>query len=225
MTKSAIILGATGLTGSYVLDELLNNPEYTKVIVFSRRPLEIENEKLQVFECDVLNLEEQKDYFKADEVYVCIGTTNNKTPNKKLYRDIDFGIPVTAAQLCRENRIDNIAVMSSLGANSKSSVFYTKTKGEMEESVLEMEIHNTYILRPAMIMGPRKERRLGETLGKMLTFIINPLLQGSLKKYKGIHAETIAKAMINLCNEKSDLKEIIESDKIWEIAKWNHQTT
>ena len=225
MTKSAIILGATGLTGSYVLDELLNNPEYTKVIVFSRRPLEIENEKLQVFECDVLNLEEQKDYFKADEVYVCIGTTNNKTPNKKLYRDIDFGIPVTAAQLCRENRIDNIAVMSSLGANSKSSVFYTKTKGEMEESVLEMEIPNTYLLRPAMIMGPRKERRLGETLGKMLTFIINPLLQGSLKKYKGIHAETIAKAMINLCNEKSDLKEIIESDKIWEIARLNHQTT
>ena len=225
MTKSAIILGATGLTGSYVLDELLNNPEYTKVIVFSRRPLEIENEKLQVFECDLLNLEEQKDYFKADEVYVCVGTTNNKTPNKKLYRDIDFGIPVTAAQLCRENRIDNIAVMSSLGANSKSSVFYTKTKGEMEESVLEMEIPNTYLLRPAMIMGPRKERRLGETLGKMLTFIINPLLQGSLKKYKGIHAETIAKAMINLCNEKSDLKEIIESDKIWEIAKLNHQTT
>lgn len=225
MTKSAIILGATGLTGSYVLDELLKNPEYTKIIVFSRRPLEIENEKLQVFECDVLNLEEQKDYFKADEVYVCIGTTNNKTPNKKLYRDIDFGIPVTAAQLCRENRIDNIAVMSSLGANSKSSVFYTKTKGEMEESVLEMEIPNTYLLRPAMIMGPRKERRLGETLGKMLTFIINPLLQGSLKKYKGIHAETIAKAMINLCNEKSDLKEIIESDKIWEIAKLNHQTT
>ena len=225
MTKSAIILGATGLTGSYVLDELLKNPEYTKIIVFSRRPLEIENEKLQVFECDVLNLEEQKDYFKADEVYVCIGTTNNKTPNKKLYRDIDFGIPVTAAQLCRENRIDNIAVMSSLGANSKSSVFYTKTKGEMEESVLEMEIPNTYLLRPAMIMGPRKERRLGETLGKMLTFIINPLLQGSLKKYKGIHAETIAKAMINLCNEKSDLKEIIESDKIWEIAKLNHQIT
>ena len=225
MTKSAIILGATGLTGSYVLDELLTNPEYTKVIVFSRRPLEIENEKLQVFECDVLNLEEQKDYFKADEVYVCIGTTNNKTPNKKLYRDIDFGIPVTAAQLCRENRIDKIAVMSSLGANSKSSVFYTKTKGEMEESVLEMEIPNTYLLRPAMIMGPRKERRLGETLGKMLTFIINPLLQGSLKKYKGIHAETIAKAMINLFNEKSDLKEIIESDKIWEIAKLNHQTT
>ena len=225
MKKSAIILGATGLTGRYVLDELLNNSEYNKIIVFSRRPLEIKNEKLDVIECDLLNLEEQKEYFRADEVYVCIGTTNNKTPNKKLYRDIDFGIPVTAAQLCRENRIDNIAVISSLGANSKSSVFYTKTKGEMEESVIEMEIPNTYLLRPAMIMGPRKDRRVGETLGKMIIFIINPLLKGALKKYKGIHAETIAKAMVNLCNGKSNLKEIIESDKIWEIAELNHQTT
>ena len=95
----------------------------------------------------------------------------------------------------------------------------------MEESVLEMEIPNTYLLRPAMIMGPRKERRVGETLGKMLTFIINPLLNGSLKKYRGIHAETIAKAMIKLCNGKTNLKEIIESDKIWEIAELNHQTT
>ena len=225
MTKSAILLGATGLTGSYLLNELLNNSEYAKVIVFSRRPLETQNGKLQVFECDLLNLEEQKDYFKADEVYVCTGTTSNKTPNKKYYRNIDFGIPVTAAQLCRENRIDNIAVISSLGANSKSSVFFTKIKGEMEESVLEMEIPNTYLLRPAMILGPRKERRLGETFGKMLTFFINPLLHGSLRKYKGIHAKTIANAMINLFNEKSDLKEIIESDKIWEIAKLNHQTT
>lgn len=225
MKKSAIILGATGLTGGYVLKQLLNNSEYDKIIVFSRRSLENHNDKLHVCKCDLLNLEEQKEYFKADEVYVCVGTTSNKTPNKKLFRDIDFGIPVTAAQLCRENRIDNLAVMSSLGANSKSSVFYTKTKGEMEESVIEMEIPNTYILRPAMIMGPRKERRVGETLGRILSFIINPLLRGPLKKYRGIHAETIAKSMINLCNEKSDLRKIIESDKIWEVAELDHQTT
>lgn len=219
MNKSAIILGATGLTGSFVLDELLNNNDYNKVIAFTRSPLETTHEKLEVIECDLLNLEEQKDKFKADEVYVCIGTTNNKTPNKKLYREIDFGIPVTAAQLCRENRIDNIAVMSSLGANHKSTVFYPKTKGEMENTVLEMEIPNTFLLRPSMIMGPRKERRFGETMGKMFAFILGPLLNGSLKKYKGIHAETIAKAMINLCNGKSEVKGIIESDKIWGLAE------
>lgn len=217
--KSAIILGATGLTGSYVLDKLLANNNYDKITVFSRRELEVKHDKLEVVVCDLLNLEEQKDKFKADEVYVCIGTTNMKTPNKKLYRDIDFGIPVTAAQLCRENMIDTIAVMSSLGASASSSVFYPKIKGEMENSVLEMELPNTYLLRPSMIMGPRKERRFGETMGKMLAFIISPILVGPLKKYKGIHAEDIAVGMINLCNGKSDLKGIIESDKIVEIAK------
>jgi len=219
LKKSAIILGATGLTGSYVLKNLINDSNYSEVIVFSRRPLEVKSEKLKIVECDLLNLEEQKDLFKADEVYVCVGTTNNKTPNKKLYREIDFGIPVTAAQLCRENRIDTLVVMSSLGASSKSSVFYTRTKGEMEESVLEMEIQNTYLLRPAIIMGPRKEKRIGETMGKMITFLINPLLIGSLKKYKGIHTETIAQAMINLCKREKYPKAIIESNEIWDIAE------
>lgn len=219
MGKSAIILGATGLTGSYVLNKVLQREDYSKVIVFSRRELDVKHDKLEVIVCDLLNLEEQKDNFKADEVYVCIGTTNMKTPNKKLYKEIDFGIPVTAAQLCRENSIDTIAVMSSLGANASSSVFYPKIKGEMEIAVLEMEIPNSYLLRPSMIMGPRKERRFGETMGKMLAFIISPLLIGPLKKYKGIHAETIADAMIKLCSGKSKETEIIESDKIVEIAK------
>ncbi len=216
--KSAILLGATGLTGGYVLNLLLSNNQYNKVIVFSRRDIEVKHDKLQVIICDLLDLEEQREKFKAEEVYVCIGTTNNKTPNKKLYRDIDFGIPVTAAQLCRENMIDNITIMSSLGANANSTVFYPKIKGEMEQSVLQMEIPNTYLLRPSIIMGPRKERRFGETMGKMIAFFIAPLMRGPLKKYKGIHSEDIAKAMINLNNGKSNIKGIIESDTIQEIA-------
>lgn len=216
--KSAILLGATGLTGGYVLNLLLSNNQYNKVIVFSRRDINIKHDKLQVIICDLLDLEEQRENFKADEVYVCIGTTTNKTPNKTLYRDIDFGIPVTAAQLCRENMIDNITIMSSLGANANSTVFYPKIKGEMEQSVLQMEIPNTYLLRPSIIMGPRKERRFGETMGKMIAFFIAPLMRGPLKKYKGIHSEDIAKAMINLNNGKSNINGIIESDKIQEIA-------
>ena len=141
--KSAIILGASGLTGGYVLDELLKNPEYSKIIVFSRRPLEIENEKLQIFECDLLNLEEQKDYFKADEVYVCIGTTNNKTPNKKLYRDIDFGIPVTAAQLCRETELTILLLCPLLEQVLKVPFFIPKQKEKWRNLFLrwKFQIH------------------------------------------------------------------------------------
>ncbi|MBL56419.1 MAG: nucleoside-diphosphate sugar epimerase [Flavobacteriales bacterium] len=217
--KSAIILGATGLTGSYILNKLLKRNDYSKIIVFSRRELDIVDQKLEVIICDLLNLEEQKEKFKADEVYVCVGTTNNKTPNKKLYRAIDFGIPVTAAQLCRENGIEKIAVISSLGANHKSTTFYIKTKGEMESSVLDMNISNTFLLRPSLILGRRKESRMGESLGKILFLLVNPFLFGPLKKYKSIRSETLADAMINLCNHKFNDQGIIESDRIQEVGK------
>lgn len=200
MNKSAIILGATGLTGNFVLEELLKNEEYSKLLVFSRIELGIKHDKLEVIICDLLKIEEQQEKFQANEVYVCIGSTTNKTPNKKLYRDIDFGIPVAAAKLCKANNIKCISIISSLGANARSTVFYPKTKGEMENEVMAFGIEKTYLLRPSMIIGARQENRLGESLGKILLSIISPFMLGKLTRYKGIEAKTIANAMIWLSN-------------------------
>ncbi|MDG1516974.1 MAG: NAD(P)H-binding protein [Flavobacteriales bacterium] len=200
MNKSAIILGATGLTGNFVLEELLKNEEYSKLLVFSRIELGIKHDKLEVIICDLLKIEEQQEKFQANEVYVCIGSTTNKTPNKKLYRDIDFGIPVAAAKLCKANNIKCISIISSLGANARSTVFYPKTKGEMENEVMAFGIEKTYLLRPSMILGARQENRLGESLGKILLSIISPFMLGKLTRYKGIEAKTIANAMIWLSN-------------------------
>jgi len=200
MNKSAIILGATGLTGNLVLEELLKNEEYSKLLVFSRIELGIKHDKLEVIICDLLKIEEQQEKFQANEVYVCIGSTTNKTPNKKLYRDIDFGIPVAAAKLCKANNIKCISIISSLGANARSTVFYPKTKGEMENEVMAFGIEKTYLLRPSMILGARQKNRLGESLGKILLSIISPFMLGKLTRYKGIEAKTIANAMIWLSN-------------------------
>ena len=200
MNKSAIILGATGLTGNFVLEELLKNEEYSKLLVFSRIELGIKHDKLEVIICDLLKIEEQQEKFQANEVYVCIGSTTNKTPNKKLYRDIDFGIPVAAAKLCKANNIKCISIISSLGANARSTVFYPKTKGEMENKVMAFGIEKTYLLRPSMILGARQENRLGESLGKILLSIISPFMLGKLTRYKGIEAKRIANAMIWLSN-------------------------
>lgn len=219
MSKTAIILGASGLTGSHVLNLLLRDDNYSKIIAFVRTPLERKNEKIHEIQCDLLNLKDQEELFNADEVYVCIGSTNNKTPNKKLYRDIDFGIPAAAAELCVKNNINTIAVMSSLGADHKSTVFYPKTKGEMEQTILGLNIENTYLLRPSIIFGPRKEKRLGEDLGKILAKIISPIMLGPLKRYKGIHTNVIAKAMVNLCNNQNQSKQgIIESEEILKLG-------
>lgn len=217
--KTAIVLGSTGLTGGFVTNLLLEDDRYSKVLVFSRKELNIEHPKLEVVICDLLQLEQQKEKFIADEVHVCIGTTNSKTPKKDLYRAIDYGIPVTAADLCKQNNIPTICIMSSIGADSSSSVFYTKTKGEMEEAVLSKSIKNTYLLRPGMILGPRTEQRIGESIGKFIIKLIEPLLIGKLKKYRGIQSETIAKAMIHVANVHSKKAGVFESIEIQELIE------
>jgi len=220
MKKTAIILGATGFTGNILLNKLLADSRHSKIKIFTRRPLRFENPKVTEILCDLLDVDSYRENFFGDEVFCCIGTTTKKTPDKTLYRKIDFGIPVNSAILCKENGIDTFVVMSSMGANAKSSIFYNRTKGEMEDTVLEQNIKNTYILRPSIIGGNRGERRIGEKVGIVVMKLIQPLLIGSLRKYRAIKAETIATAMIELASNGSD-KQIILSDEIQKVANSN----
>jgi len=215
--KSAILLGATGLTGGYLLNILLKDANYNKVIVFTRSSLGFKHEKLEEHLVDLLELEKYKNDFHADEVYCCIGTTKSKTPDKETYKKIDFGIPVTAAKLCRENNISTFLVISALGADANSSIFYNKVKGEMQHQVLEQGIKNTYIFQPSLIAGNREEERFFEKLGIKGMKVFNNLLVGSFKKYRSIHPETIAKAM-HLCANSGYSKILIESDEIQKLA-------
>lgn len=215
--KTAIVLGATGLTGNILLSKLLADDRYNKIKAFTRNPIGINNSKIDEVVCDLLELNSVKDKFYGDEVFCCIGTTTKKTPNKELYRRIDFGIPVSSASLCKENKISTFLIMSSLGANAKSSIFYNKTKGEMEKAVLEHNIDNTFILRPSIINGNRKEHRAGEKVGIIFMKLIQPLLIGIIRKYRTIDAEDIATTMIELANIKCD-KQIILSDEIQRIS-------
>ena len=218
MNKTAIILGATGLTGNFLLKKLLIDERYDKIKIFTRKPLRTENPKVTEILCDLLDVDSYKDNFYGDEVFCCIGTTTKKTPDKELYKQIDYGIPVNAAKLCKHNGIDTFLVMSSLGADAKSSIFYNRTKGEMEQAVLEQNIKNTYVLRPSMIGGNRNEFRIAEKIGGVLMKVLNPLFIGSLRKYRIIDADIIANAMIELANNGIN-KQIIESDQIYRIGK------
>ena len=217
MKKTAIILGASGLTGSIVLEKLLNDDRYDTIKLFSRKRIDGLPSKVKQYIGDLLEFETFKKDFKGDDVFCCIGTTAKKTPNKTAYKAIDYGIPVAAASLAKANKITTLVVVSSIGANSKSNVFYTRTKGEMERDVLSKKVEYTYILRPSIIDGNRKEQRLGEKIGLNVFKIFQPLFFGKLKKYKITEAEHIAQAMINLANSSSQEK-IITSNKIKEIA-------
>ncbi len=218
MKKTAIILGASGLTGSLLLEKLLNDDRYEKVKLFSRKSLKKTHPKVQEKVGDLLNLESFSGDFNADEVYCCIGTTTKKTPDKSLCRKIDFGIPVAAAKLAKQNNISTFLVVSAMGADAGSRIFYNKTKGEMEQAVLSEQIPSSYILRPSLIGGNRKESRFFEKLGITVFKIVQPLFLGKFKRYRIIDAESIAQAMINLANDKLTNKQLIQSDTINEIA-------
>ncbi len=217
MGKTAIILGATGLTGRLLLDQLIADSTYDKIKLFSRSSVASTSEKVEEYLADTLELELYQEQFTGDEVFCCIGTTALKTPNKKKYKAIDYGIPVSAANLAKRNGIATFIVLSSMGADSKSSVFYSKTKGEMECDVLLQNVPHTFILRPSLIGGHRNEYRLGEKIAKVAMRMLDPILIGDFKKFRIIHPEKIAKCMQIVARSKTQ-EVFLDSDKILIIA-------
>lgn len=214
MKKTAIILGATGLTGGILLEKLLEDDTYDKIKLFSRSSVGINSPKIEEFIIDMFQLETHSETFKADVVFCCIGTTKSKTPNKDTYKKIDYGIPVAAAKLAKQNDIKTFIVISALGASENSNVFYNKTKGEMQRDVLLQKIKNTYILQPSLIVGDRNESRFGENLAEVFMKVFGFLIPA---KYKMIEAETIAEAM-RILSKDGYSEKIITSDKIKEIV-------
>lgn len=213
--KTAIILGATGLTGSILLEKLLKDPSFNKIKLFSRSSCKGDSPKIEEHLIDMFQLESYSDDFKADVVFCCIGTTKSKTPDKEVYKKVDYGIPVTAAKLAKKNGIKTFIVISALGADENSRIFYNKTKGEMQRDVIRQNIENTYILQPSLIYGNRKESRLGENVAISLMKVFKILIP---KKYRMISADTIAQAMVFLSQNNFSGK-IIPSEEIKKIAK------
>jgi uncharacterized protein YbjT (DUF2867 family) len=216
--KTAIILGATGLTGGLLLDRLLADEDYTRVKLFSRKTTGVTSPKITEYVGDLMQLEQFREDFRADVVFVCIGTTSAKTRDRGLYHAIDYGIPSAAARLARESQIPVFMVMSSLGANSRSRIFYSRTKGEMEEAVLGQHIPHTYILRPSLILGERDEKRFGERLGGFIFKLGKGMLRGGLAKYRAIEAGRIADAMIALARTLPDMQ-MVPSDVIQKLGR------
>lgn len=215
--KTAIVLGGTGLTGNLLIKRLLADDTYGCIKLFSRKPSGIKSEKVEEFVGDLFQLDQFKDDFTADEVFCCIGTTSAKTKDRSVYKAIDFGIPSAAARLARENKISAFLVISSMGANTRSKIFYSRTKGEMEQAVSDEKIPFTYILRPSLILGTREKRRFGESLGALVLKISSVFLVGPLKKYRAIEADCIAAAMIHLALSKPP-SGIVISDKLQELG-------
>lgn len=200
--KTAILLGATGLVGEALLRELLADDNYEKIKLFSRRSSSVQHPKIQEYLGDIVNLDAFAKDFTGDEIFCCIGTTAAKTKDKQQYKAIDIGIPAAAARLAKANNIEFFAVISAMGANPKSAIFYNRVKGDMERSVLAEDIKHTYIVRPSLLYGPRKETRLAEDMGNWVLAKIRPLMIAGLKKYRPIDAQQVASYLHQLAQNR-----------------------
>ena len=216
--KTALLFGSTGLVGGHVLNELIQNDNYSKIKIFVRSPIQIDNSKVEVIKTDFNNLEKHKEQIVGDECYFCIGTTKKNSPDKNEYQRIELDIPKKVARIAKSNNIKSYFFVSSGYANSKSSGDYLKYKGLVEEEILSLGFPQIGIMRPSFILGNRREFRLGEKIGIIIFKLLNPLFIGPLRKMRSIHSETIAKAMIKIANDNIDQK-IFESDQISDLIK------
>lgn len=198
----ALVFGATGLTGSALLTELLANEIYREVRIFVRKATGISHPKLQEVRFDFDSPETNSASFKGgNHLFCCLGTTLKQAGSQAAQQKIDRDYPVKIAELAAKNGIEKYIVVSSVGADAGSSNFYLRTKGEMEQGIMRaMGEKNTKIFHPSFLLGDRKESRAGEKIGIVIANFVAPLLMGQLTKYRGINVSILAKAMIKVAN-------------------------
>ncbi|MBL6446447.1 oxidoreductase [Fulvivirga sp. 29W222] len=214
MSKTALIAGATGLVGEQLLGLILREDYYDKVIVLTRRPIKKHGEKLVNLLVDFEDLEGYASQIKADDIYCCLGTTMKKAGSKDMFRQVDFTYPYQIAKFAHTNGAQQFLLISALGANAISSIFYNKVKGEVEEAIASVGFKCYHIFRPSLLMGPRQEKRLGEILGKAFFKVFGFIFLGPLKKYEAIDSVRVARAMFAIARQSNAGRHIHESKEL-----------
>lgn len=193
MRKSIIVAGATGMVGKEVVAQLSKDNSYTDVYVLVRRKTAEPDRKIHELLVDYDTLSELP---RADSLVICLGTTRKKAGSKEAFRKVDFDYVVSLGQLAKKAGVQKVIVVSSIGANSKSSNFYLKTKGEMEDMLISMNFKHLCIVRPSLLLGNRTEFRMGETIAKWVQWLLGPFYLGILLNYKPVKAEKVAETII-----------------------------
>lgn len=218
MNQKAIIIGASGLIGRELLTLLLADSHFETVKIFVRKSINIKHPKLTEVISDFNDLNSLKSEFYGDALFCCLGSTKSKTPDLNQYRKIDHDYPLFFAEEGLKNGLQQFHLVSALGADAKSSNFYTKMKGETEEAIKRLGIPSLYIYQPSFLSGNRSEKRAMEKFVLSIMKLIDPLLVGSLKKYQTISAITVAKAMINESIKNKRGIFVHKSDQIKELV-------
>jgi len=212
--KTALIAGATGLVGSELLKQLANESRYNKIHILVRKEIELKSDKIIQHTINFDELYKFEIDQKIDHVFCTLGTTIKKAKTKENFRKVDYDYVLALGKKVKELNAEKFLLVSSLGANAKSAIFYNRTKGEIENALKQLELTHLFIFRPSLLLGNRKEQRTGEKTAINVYKVIAPLFFGPFKKYKGIEASQVAKGLMVTAMENKDHFKILESDEI-----------
>lgn len=212
-TRSVLLCGATGLVGTECLELLAADQFFRRVAVLTRRPLppeisaHLDTSKIEEHVIDFDELAAHDDLLDVDQIICALGTTIKKAGSKERFREVDFGYPLAIARMGVRQGARHFLLVSAVGADAASRIFYNRVKGELEEAVRALPYRSITIVRPSLLLGERTEFRLGEEIAKRLSFL-------APSSYKPVAASAVAAVLVQAAKEDRPGRRVIESDRI-----------
>ncbi|MEL6772503.1 MAG: NAD(P)H-binding protein [Bacteroidota bacterium] len=224
-----LLAGASGLVGRHALDMLLGTPEYTRILIPTRRDLAgsdrlgllVQHPNVRQVIVDFARLEDDADALRADHVLCALGTTIKQAGSQARFLEIDRDMPVALARVTKAAGATRFAYVSSLGADEDARTFYLRSKGETEALLQSVAFESVTLLRPSLLLGDRGEFRLGERIGQGLGALVRPLLPARVKP---VHAATVAAALIQAVRQNHVGARVAEGGALFELAEgWRRE--
>ena len=202
MPRIALVAGATGLVGRFLVQRLLDSGAYDQIKLLGRRAVSINDTRIENVISDYSDLAALGTKLKADDVFCCLGTTLKKAGSRAAFERVDYQMVIDLARAAHAQGARQFMVVSAAGTAEHSPSFYSRVKAHMERDVSAVGYDAVHIVRPALLVGAREERRPAEHIGQMIMPLFNPLLVGSLKKYRSARGEDVADALLQLARRE-----------------------
>lgn len=215
-TRTAAVAGASGLVGGHLLDALLEDPRYREVLSLGRRPLPKQHPKLVQRTVDFARLADEP-LPPLDEAFCCLGTTIKKAGGQEAFRAVDHDAVLAFARAAKQAGARRFLVVTALGADARSRVFYNRVKGEVQEALKGLGFESLVILQPSLLLGDRQESRPGEHAAIVASRVLAPLLRPFASR--PIEARTVARAMAALAREESPGVRVVHSGELQKLGQ------
>jgi len=217
--RTALVAGASGLIGGHLLGQLLDDPAYDRVTTLARAALPHTHKKLVQRVVDFDRLAEVGDFPRVHDVFCCLGTTIRQAGSQDAFRKVDMTYVVELGRMAVRHRAAQFLVVTALGADPRSRVFYNRVKGETEEAIRRLQFEVIQIFRPSLLLGKRAPSRPAERIAGLLSPLVGWVMMGPLARYRPIKAATVARAMVRVARDAPHGAQVYESDEIRRLGR------